>query len=141
MYKRTSKGWLKHLDFILFDELSLQIAFILAYLLRQHTFPPYVNSIYLSIGITLAIFDLLVAIMMGSMHNVVKRGYWKEFTSTVKHCTLVFLLTSLWMFSLKNADAYSRIVLYLTFLLHMALGYGLRLLWKVHLQRDRKSVV
>ena len=105
MYKRTSKGWLKHLDFIFFDELSLQIAFILGYLVRQHAFPPYVNDLYMSIGIILTIFDLLVAVMMDSMHNVVKRGYWKEFTSTVKHCTFVFLLTILWMFSLKNTDA------------------------------------
>ena len=134
MYKRTSKGWLKHLDFILFDELSLQVAFILGYFLRQHVFPPYANNTYLSIGIILAIFDLLVAVMMDSMHNVVKRGYWKEFICTVKHCTMVFLLINLWMFSLKNADAYSRIVLYLTYLFHIAIGYGTRLLWKFHIQ-------
>ena len=135
MYKRTSQGWLKHLDFILFDELSLQIAFIIGYLLRQPGFLPYSNGIYLSIGIILAIFDLLVAVVTDSMHNVVKRGHWKEFTSTVKHCTSVFLLTTLWMFSLKNADAYSRIVLFLTYLFHIVIGYGIRQLWKFHIRR------
>ena len=135
MYKRTAQGWLKHLDFIIFDELALQVAFILAYLARQHSFPPYANNLYQAIGILLVIFDFLVVIAIDSMHNVVKRGYWKEFTSTVKHCTLVFLLMTLWMFSLKNADSYSRIVLFLTYLFHMVIGYGIRELWKNHLQR------
>lgn len=116
--------------FHFFDELCLQIAFILAYLIRQHDVLPYNNSLYTAIGILLAIIDFLVAVSADSMHNVVKRGYWKEFTSTVKHCTLVFLLMTLWMFSLKNADSYSRIVLFLTWLFHMAIGYCNRLLWK-----------
>ena len=32
MYKKSSTGWLKHLDFIVVDMVCLQIAFILAYL-------------------------------------------------------------------------------------------------------------
>ena len=135
MYKRASQGWLKHLDFILLDEICLQAAFILAYLIRQHAFPPYTNPLYRSIGLLLLIFDLLVPVMMDSMHNVLKRGYYKEFSQTVKHCLMVFFLTILWMFSLQNSDAYSRIVVFLTFLLHIAFGYGVRLLWKVFLKR------
>lgn len=34
MYRRGPKGWLKHLDFILLDLLSLQAAFGLAYIIR-----------------------------------------------------------------------------------------------------------
>ena len=135
MYKRTSQGWLKHLDFILLDELCLQIAFVLAYSIRHNEWNPYSNILYQGIAILLAVFDLLVAVMAESMHNVVKRGYYKEFASTVKQCGIVFLLTTLWMFSLKNADEYSRIVLFLTFLFHMLLGYAVRVLWKLHIRK------
>ena len=34
MYRRSKQGWLKHLDFIIWDEVSLQIALVLAYLIR-----------------------------------------------------------------------------------------------------------
>lgn len=61
MYKRTAQGWLKHFDFIFFDELTLQIAFILAYLIRHHDIFPYNNNTYLAIGIMLAVLDFLVA--------------------------------------------------------------------------------
>ena len=135
MYKRTSQGWLKHLDFIMLDVLCLQVSFLLAYFFRQHSWIPYLNDLYRAIGILLIIFDLLVAVMMDSMHNVVKRGYYKEFSQTFKHCTMVFLLTILWMFSLKNSDTYSRVVVFLTYLFHMALGYGGRILWKFFLKR------
>lgn len=130
MYKRTAQGWLKHLDFIILDQVVLQIAFILAYFLRHHQLFPYINSLYQAMGIMLVVFNLLVAVMLDSMHNVLKRGYYLEFTSTFKHCSLVFLLMTLWMFTLKNADAYSRITLFLTYLFHILLGYINRLLYK-----------
>ena len=130
MYKRTSRGWVKHLDFIILDVLCLQISFFLAYFVRQHTWNPYTNDFYRTVGILLIIFDLLVAVMMDSMHNVAKRGYYKEAIQTFKHSAVVFLITILWMFSLKNSDAYSRITIYLTFIFHLLISYVVRLLWK-----------
>ena len=135
MYKRTSQGWVKHLDFIVLDVLCLQIAFFFAYFLRQHAWNPYTNDFYRAVGILLTIFDLLVAVMLDSMHNVTKRGYYKEATQSFKHCAIVFLLTILWMFSLKNSDAYSRIIVFLTFIFHFLIGYGIRLLWKRFLNK------
>ena len=135
MYKRASQGWLKHLDFIIVDELCLQIAFVLAYLIRQRAFPPYVVPLYRSIGITFVMLDLLVPVMLDTMHNVMKRGYYKEFRQTVIQSTVVFLLTVLWMFTLQTSDAYSRIIVFLTYLFHIAIGYGGRVLWKRFLNR------
>ena len=33
MYRKSARGWEKHLDFMIWDQLSLQIAFLLAYML------------------------------------------------------------------------------------------------------------
>ena len=135
MYKRTAQGWLKHLDFIIVDEIVLQIAFVLAYFLRQHSWTPYSNDLYRSIGILLIVFDLLAAMMMDSMHNVMKRGYLKEVTQTIKHCLVVFLMAVLWIFTLKTSDSYSRIILFTTFIFHCILGYGARLLMKQFIRK------
>lgn len=35
MYKKSPQGWLKHWDFILLDIFCLQLAFVVAYLVRQ----------------------------------------------------------------------------------------------------------
>ena len=130
MYKRASQGWVKHLDFILLDMLCLQIAFFLAYFLRHQSLTPYAKDLYAAIGMLITLFDLMVAVMLDSMHNVLKRGYYKEFVESLKHCGLVFLLTILWMFSQKNSDTYSRTVVFMTFAFHLGIGYAVRLLWK-----------
>lgn len=133
MYKRTAQGWLKHLDFIILDVICLQVSFFLAYFIRHGNWMPYNSDLYREIGLLIMIFDILIAVMADSMHNVVKRGYYNEFVKTAIHCSLVMLLTTLWMFSLKNSDNYSRIVVLLTYFLHIGIGYGVRLWWKHHL--------
>lgn len=41
MYKKSPQGWLKHWDFILLDIFCLQLAFVVAYLVRQGLENPY----------------------------------------------------------------------------------------------------
>ena len=135
MYKRTSQGWLKHLDFIILDVLSIQLAFFVAYFIRLGSVLPYQRDVYRAIGIFLIIVDFLVAVTMDSMHNVLKRRYYKEFVKTFNHCTACALLTIVWMFTLKNSDSYSRTVVYLTYVFHIIFGYSTRCIWKKVLTR------
>ena len=44
MYKKGSKGWLKHFDFILLDMICLQIAFLLAYVIRHDNGSPTISE-------------------------------------------------------------------------------------------------
>ena len=147
MYKRTSQGWRKHLDFIVVDEVSLQIAFILAYLFRHGVCPPYANPRYLAIGIVLAVVDFLVAVLLDSMHNVLKRDEYKEFKRTLGHCSAVIAFTILFMFGLQVSDDYSRLVVLMTYLMHVLFSYCARLAWKKRLkskvreESDKKSML
>ena len=136
MYKRTSQGWRKHLDFIVVDEVSLQVAFVLAFLFRHGIFPPYANSKYLAIGIVLAVVDFLVAVLLDSMHNVLKRDEYKEFKETLKHCSAVIALAILLMFGLQVSEAYSRLVILMTYLMHVFISYWARLAWKKRLKNQ-----
>lgn len=131
MYKRNVQGWLKHLDFILWDILILQISFVLGYMIRHGWGQwPYLRSDYRSLAIVLIIVDILVAAIFNTMHNVMKRGYLKELTASIKHAALILAIMSLYLFSTQAGDTYSRITIYLTSVFHLLLGYGFRLLWK-----------
>ena len=46
MYKKLSTGWQKHLDFMVLDIICLQLAFVMGYFLRHHSFNPYGSPIY-----------------------------------------------------------------------------------------------
>ena len=134
MYKRNAQGWSKHFDFIILDLISQHIAFLSACLLRMGEVP-YALALYRNLAVILALIDVIVLVLMNSLHNVLKRGYLKEMKATVLHCFVVFSVVTLYVFALKSGDEYSRIVLFSTFLLHVLYGYGLRVLWKRHIQK------
>ena len=82
MYKRK-QGWAKHLDFFIIDEISLQLAFIVSVVIR-HSRWAYAIPLYRSMGMIFVLVDALVLVMRDSMHNVLSRGYYQEFTETIK---------------------------------------------------------
>ena len=138
MYKRSNQGWLKHIDFILWDEVALQVAFILAFLIR-HGRLPYYNENYRTLGMLLVVFDIMIAAGFNTMHNVMKRKFYKEFTESLKQVLLVLACMTIYLFSTQNGDVYSRIIIYLTAGLHLVLGIGIRMLWKKVIRRVNRD--
>ena len=141
MYKRNVQGWMKHLDFILWDELVLQISFILGYMIR-HGFGqwPYARQDYRELALIFFAMDILVAIGFNTMHNVLKRKRWKELAASVKHVLLVLGIVSLYLFSAQKGDIYSRITIYLTSAFHLAIGYGVRQWWKPIVRKINQGI-
>lgn len=139
MYSAKTKSWLKHADFIFFDMLSCQIAFVLAYMTRHGLQNPYLSPIYRELAVIYLFSSFLVAIANHTMKDVLKRGYYKELIQTVKHGVFVFLVATLYLFSTKSGIAYSRIVLYVTTGYYVVIAYGIRLAWKKFLLHNNKG--
>ena len=144
MYKRRSSSWLKHIDFIALDTLSMLLAFLLAYWIRFDTYISF-HSIYWGFIGILLILNLAVCVMNNSMHNVLKRGYYKEFSATVKHAVFVFASMMILLVAFKLTEDYSRILMFSTFGFHIVFGYIIRLAYKrilhQHIVRDRQRSI
>ena len=138
MYKKGSKGWLKHFDFILLDMICLQIAFLLAYVIRHGSGSPYIVPLYRNMAIFMELLDIIVMFFYETLSNVLKRGYFREFAVTVKHVLLVELFSVLYLFTMQEGQAYSRTALYLTGVIYAILTYIVRIIWKKIL-RSRMS--
>lgn len=138
MYKKGSKGWLKHFDFILLDMICLQIAFLLAYVIRHDSGSPYIVPLYRNMAIFMELLDIVVMFFYETLSNVLKRGYFREFAATVKHVLLVELFSVLYLFTMQEGQAYSRTALYLTGVIYAILTYIVRISWKKIL-RSRMS--
>ena len=134
MYKRNAQGWSKHFDFCVVDEISLQLAFIWAVFIR-HASWAYGSPLYRTMGALFVLLDALALVLNNSMHNVVDRGYYVEAVETFKHCFIVFAIGTIYMFATQSSEAYSRTILFLTFLLHMVFGYCMRSAWKLLVKR------
>ena len=82
MYRRDTKQWLKHLDFMVLDLIILQISLAFSYVLRHGWANPYAVPIYSNMAAFLLMWDLVVIFFTEPFRNILKRGYYKN----LKHC-------------------------------------------------------
>ena len=133
MYRRGPKGWLKHLDFILLDLLSLQAAFGLAYIIRFVEKDPYADPrLYQAMAIVLLLADIVALFFFNTLKNVLKRGWLQEFLITVRQAILVELLATLYLFAWLCMQGW--------FCLYFIISYAIRLIWKVVLRKIHASL-
>lgn len=96
MYKKSAQGWLKHLDFIILDVICLWISFTMAFGIRHRNLEILTNSLYRDMIWSIALLDIVVIFFFDSYKNVLKRGFYQEFTMTLKHdILLMFILRML----------------------------------------------
>lgn len=139
MFIKNPKGWLKHWDFMLLDLICLQMAFVASYMIRHGFVNPYANRLYQNMALFLMLADMIVFLFLGTFQGVLKRGYYKEFAMTVKHTIWVELLAVLYLFTMQEAEPYSRMALYLMAPTYVLLSYTVRLLWKKCLKKKMKD--
>lgn len=130
MYRKKSRGWMKHIDFIVLDMLCLILAFLGAYMTRNHGSLPFGDEAYVSLSVILLLTDFATLIATDAMKSVLRRGYYQEFAKTVKHVALVAVLAVLYLFAIKRSQTYSRLFLVCFGLYYSCLSYLLRLWWK-----------
>ncbi len=131
MYRRPTKGWVKHLDFIVLDLICLQIAFILAFWYRfGKELNPYAQDKYAGIIITMSVLDILVAVLFSSYSGILKRGWFKQLVCGLRHSFLVLASAAFYLFATKSGDVYSRILIVLTAALHFVITYIVDMVYK-----------
>ena len=136
MYRKDSTGWIKHVDFIILDLICLQVAFVLAYALSGYGANPYQLILYRNMAVFMEVADLVVLFAMGTLKNVLKRGYYKDFVITAQHGVILGACLLLYLFMLQEGQQYSRLALVLNIIIYMLLTYLVRELWK-HLLRKK----
>ena len=139
MYRKGATRWLKHIDFIVLDMLCLQLAYVLAYAISGYGFHPYNIILYRNMAVFLELADLIVIFAYGTMKNVLKKGYYRNFLVTVNHSVMVGALAVLYLFMLQQGQLFSRLALILTIVLYLLLTYLVRELWKKFLRKKMEN--
>ena len=135
-------SWLKHWDFLLFDLLFIEIAYLTACAWR-HGFhiAPFLIPLYIRLNIILIAVDVVVAMLNTSYKNILKRGFLKELQAVIVHNSLILMVLLLYIYLTKQAFYFSRSVFIMTWILSIIYTYIIRFLWKkVIRKRIRKGV-
>ena len=135
MYKKKYSGWLKHWDFMMIDLICIQLSFCIAYIFKFGFSNPYSIQEYRNLAEIFLLVDFFVAVAFDSFKNELKRGWYLEFTGTVKHVFIVEAITLFYLFTVQNSDIYSRMTFYVMIPIYVIISYVGRSLWKVHLQK------
>ena len=147
MYKKSAQGWLKHWDFILLDIICLQLSFVVAYYLRQGDGNLYSDHLYSGVAISFILCQIAVMFFSQSYQGILKRGYYAEFTKTVKHVCMVMLLSMAYLFITQQSEQFSRIIFFITAGIYLTIAYIARLLLKSYIlkknltDKHKKSMV
>ena len=67
---------------------------------------------YRTVALVFVLCQLVVMFLGQSYKEILKRGYYSEFTKTAKHVLMVMLLSVLYLFVTQQADTYSRLTLF-----------------------------
>lgn len=150
MYKKQKKSWVKHLDFLLLDMICLEAAFFLSYLikLQDDSFMSLIRREYNRLALLLALVDLCLVFLFESYTGILRRNKVQELKATVIHCAMVFLTLIMYIWMTKQAEIYSRQMLFVFLGLSIFLEYFVRCIWKriiryrmLHGERFNKLIV
>lgn len=139
MYRRDTKGWLKHFDFMVLDLLILQLAFVLSYVLRHGMHNPYTVPVYANMSLFLMLCDLVIIFFTEPFRNILKRGYFREAEALFQQTLFIEMFAIMFLFSRKTGEAYSRASMFLMPILYASISYFVRLGWKKVLKLTRRD--
>ncbi|WP_405319033.1 sugar transferase [Frisingicoccus sp.] len=135
MYKKSTTGWLKHLDFLIIDIISLEIALFCSYFVRNGFPSIFTDVLYRNMAFVFLLLDVFVMFFGETFSGVLRRGYYQELVATVKHSVTVILLAVLYLFAFQRGNDYSRIIMFLTGGIYLVLSYITRRLWRLYLEK------
>ena len=138
MYKKRDRIWSRHIDYIIQDVLAVELALMISCYIRFGYFWPYNTALYGPYGFIIALVDIATVTFLNTMHDVERRGFYKEFLASIKQVFVVSAVMMSYMFTAKNGHEYSRLVLYWTILFHLVIGYITRILWRLIKRTFRK---
>ena len=134
MYQNNNQK-IKSIKYLLLDILTIFLALVLAYLLR-HQFTFLYLDIYTRLAINMVIAQLVLTILMDPYKQIIQRSYNKEFLESIKYVIYLTFLVLIYMFISQSSFGYSRIFLFLFFIIAVIFLFIQRSIIK-YLNRER----
>ena len=130
MYKRSNLNWMKHLDFILIDLLSLFLAIFAAYWIYNDSPTLFRTEFYRNITLLLLGLDLFFIVVFNPLHNVMRRSHTVEMKVTFRHVVTLYAGLTVILFAAKASGTLSRVTITVSAILYFFFSYFSRLAWK-----------
>ena len=136
MNEKRKKGWLKHLDFMIVDIICIQLAYLLAYSVREPDVFIYRGiSLYTHLNIVLLVVDVCYVLVRPAYKNIIKRSVFRELRSVLVHNIVMWLIVIAYLYLTRQAFWFSRSMMSIAIILCVILMLTGRIVWKTIVRR------
>jgi len=139
MHRESIEGWLKHVDFMLIDLVTMQQCFIAVYILLHTDSNPYIYGSFRLLAILILVAQLIVSTMTTPYKNILKRGMFIEMTAIIKYVIYVFILVISFLFAVQKSVIVSRLQFALTLLMFTVVAQLTHYLNKAHVNSQKSE--
>ena len=139
MISPNSPSWLKHLDFMVIDIVSLAAAFVFAYWFKFNNFGFIDSAQWKGLMAMLLLANVVLTLFMNPYSGVFRRKYWEDVGANLKLAVASFVIACVAFYLLKIGEDYSREMLIITYLVYFFLGLLLKAIRKFQLLSRRDN--
>lgn len=138
---QKNSSFLKHLDFMIIDLLSLAVSFLASYLIKLKDGISVFDRLYLIVFIWMICCGIVYIILFSPYKDVLRRGKLAELQCSFLFVVFNLIGVTVGLYIFKQGGQYSRIQLAYTYIFYFFLSVILRILRKSYLikaKRDNK---
>ena len=130
MHIKGKSNWIKHLDFIVINLLSVVIAFTTAYFIKFGNIGFMSIYSWRMVLVLMCLINLILSFMMTPFSGIIRRPYYEDALKLVLFSVYSFIIVSILFYVMKVGAAYSRITIVLTFCFYYLIAFVLTYLRK-----------
>ena len=121
-------SWVKHLDFMLIDLVSLLLSFFVCYMLKFNT--PKLNETWRRFAIIITLINIVVSFITNPYSGILKRRYYHEIGKGFLTIAINGLCAVVFLYAFKAGADYSREVVFYTYIFAFIVGIFAKYVWK-----------
>lgn len=128
MREKAEYGWMKHLDFMAIDLLSLFGMFFLAFYMKFGNLD--LNARWVSILLIIMLLQIVINLLMNPYSGILRRSFFVTIGRAGQMALTNLLITTLFIYVMKYGDSFSREVMLETFIFYMIVSLLLKYFWR-----------
>ena len=123
MHIKGKSSWIKHLDFILLNLLSVVISFAIAFYIKFHNIGFITYDSWRTALVIMCLINLVVTFLTNPYSGIFRRPYYEDAVKLALFTVYSFIIVSILFYIMKVGAVYSRITIVLTFLIYYFIAF------------------
>ncbi|MBR6090602.1 MAG: hypothetical protein IKP86_11755, partial [Anaerolineaceae bacterium] len=141
MVSNIKYSYLKHLDFLFWDVISLILSFLLAYKIRFGYFTINLRESWSTLLMIMVFVDIILTLVLRPYSGIFRRSYYQEigraFQLVIYNLAIIIII----FYVFKMGVIYSRLMLGTTYVLYFFLSNIIKYAWKKHVSGRKHDLV